>query len=40
MIDISVMFYAKSPSGVEEEAKRWLKKNLFILISSDVPQTY
>lgn len=36
MIDISVMFYAKNPSGVEEEAKRWLK-NLFILISSDVP---
>lgn len=29
MIDISVMFYAKSPSGVEEEAKRWLKKLIY-----------
>lgn len=39
MIDISVMFYARNPSGVEEEAKRWLKKFIY-LISSDVPQTY
>lgn len=29
MIDISVMFYAKNPSGVEEEAKRWLKKFIY-----------
>lgn len=36
MIDISVMFYAKNPSGVEEEAKRWLKR-FFFWISSDLP---